>query len=136
MSLISYQKEKDRYRYLRRSIKFLLTPSCIECISLVPSAPPMNLSLVRSDSWSIVVEWKPVPKGYENGVIRGYRLVYSVEDSGNSMSMADESIYSENTAVLSELDIDTWYSIQVAAFTRVGSGNFSESIKVRTKMCK
>ena len=52
------------------------------------------------------------------------------------MSMVDESIYSENTAVLSGLGFDTWYSIRVAAFTRVGSGNFSESIKVRTKMCK
>ena len=109
---------------------------CIVSISVVPSAPPMNLSLVRSDSWSIVVEWKPVPLGYENGVIRGYRLVYSVKDSGSSVSMADESIYSVNTAVLSGLDFDTWYSIRVAAFTRVGSGNFSESIEVRTKTCK
>ena len=102
----------------------------------MPSEPPRNLSLVRSDSWFIVVEWKPVPKGYENGVIKGYRLVYSVKDSGNSVSMADESIYSENTAVISGLEFDTWYSIRVAAFTRVGSGNFTESIEVRTKMCK
>ena len=113
-----------------------MTPTCIICISIVPSAPPRNLSLVRSDSWSIVVEWKPVPRGYENGVIKGYRLVYGVKDSGNSMSMADRSIYSQNTAVISGLDFDTWYSIRVAAFTRVGSGNFSESIEVRTKMCK
>ena len=114
----------------------MVTPTCIICISLVPSAAPRNLSLVRSDSWSIVVEWKPVPIGYENGVINGYRLVYSVKNSRNSMSMVDESIYSENTAVLSGLDYDTWYLIRVAAFTRVGSGNFSESIEVRTKMCK
>ena len=109
---------------------------CIVSLSVVPSVPPMNLSLVHSDSWSIVVEWKPVPVGYENGVIKGYRLVYSVKDSGNSVSMADESIYSVNTAVLSGLDFHTWYSIRVAAFTRVGSGNFSESIEVRTKTCK
>ena len=102
----------------------------------MPSEPPRNLSLVLSDSWSIVVEWKPVPKDYENGVIKGYRLVYSVKDSGNSVSIADESVYSENTAVISGLEFDTWYSIQVAAFTRVGSGNFTESIEVRTKMCK
>ena len=82
------------------------------------------------------MEWKPVPKSYENGVIKGYRLVYGVKDSENSLSMADPSIYSENTAVISGLDFDTWYAIRVAAFTRVGSGNFSESIEVRTKMCK
>ena len=74
--------------------------------------------------------------GYENGVIKGYRLVYNVKNSRNSMSMVDESIYSENTAVLSGLDYDTWYLVRVAAFTRVGSGNFSESIEARTKMCK
>ena len=96
----------------------------------------MNLSLVRSDSWFIVVEWKPVSRGCENGVIKGYRLVYSVKDAGNSMSMTDESIYSENTAVLSGLEFATLYSIRVAAFTSVGSGNFSESIEVRTKRCK
>ena len=96
----------------------------------------MNLSLVHSDSWSIVVKWKPVPVGYENGIIRGYRLVYRVKDSGNSMSMADDSIYSENIAVLSGLEFDTLYSIRVAAFTNVGSGNFSEAIEVKTKMCE
>ncbi|PFX34734.1 Protein sidekick-1, partial [Stylophora pistillata] len=100
----------------------------------VPSAPPRNLGLVHRDSWFIVVEWKPVPEGYENGVIKGYRLLYSVKDSGNFVSVANESIYSKNTAVLSGLDFDTLYSIRVAAFTSVGSGNFSESIEVRTKM--
>ena len=102
----------------------------------MPSAPPMNLSLVHSDSWSIVVEWKPVPVGYENGIIKGYTLVHRVKDSENSMSMADDSIYSKNIAVLSGLEFDTLYSIRVAAFTNAGSGNFSEPIEVRTKMCK
>ena len=96
----------------------------------------MNLSLVHSDSWSIVVEWKPVPVGYENGIIKGYMLVHRVKDSENSMSMADDSIYSKNIAVLSGLEFDTLYSIRVAAFTNAGSGNFAEPIEVRTKMCK
>ena len=96
----------------------------------------MNLSLVHSDSWSIVVEWKPVPVGYENGIIKGYTLVHRVKDSENSMSMADYSIYSKNIAVLSGLEFDTLYSIRVAAFTNAGSGNFAEPIEVRTKMCK
>ena len=122
--------------YFFKSSSSLLTVTCTVSNPLVPSSPPMNLSLVRSDSWFIVVEWKPVPWGCENGVIKGYRLVYSVKDAGNSMSMTDESIYSENTAVLSGLEFATLYSIRVAAFTSVGSGNFSESIEVRTKRCK
>ena len=109
----------------------------MHCVhSVVPSAPPMNLSLVHCDSWSIVVEWKPVPVGYKNGLLKGYRLVYRVKDSENSMSMADDSIYSKNIAVLSGLEFDTLYSIRVAAFTNAGSGNFSEAIEVKTKMCE
>ena len=123
-------------RNFRRSISYLVIPMCIVSISVVPSAPPMNLSLVHSDSWSIVVEWKPVPVGYENGIIKGYRLVYRVKDSENSVSMTDDSMYSENIAVLHGLEFDTLYSIRVAAFTNAGSGNFSEPIEVRTKMCK
>ena len=123
-------------RNFRRSISYLTIPMCIVSISVVPSAPPMNLSLVHSDSWSIVVEWKPVPVGYENGIIKGYRLVYRVNDSENSVSMTDDSMYSENIAVLHGLESDTLYSIRVAAFTNAGSGNFSEPIEVRTKMCK
>ena len=123
-------------RNFRRSISYLVIPMCIVSISVVPSAPPMNLSLVHSDSWSIVVEWKPVPVGYENGIIKGYRLVYRVNDSENSVSMTDDSMYSENIAVLHGLESDTLYSIRVAAFTNAGSGNFSEPIEVRTKMCK
>ena len=82
------------------------------------------------------MEWKPVPAGYENGIIKGYRLVYRVKDSENSVSMTDDSICSENIAVLSGLEFDTLYLIRVAAFTNVGSGNFSEPIEVRTEMCK
>ena len=123
-------------RNFRRSISYLVIPMCIVSIPVVPSAPPMNLSLVHSDSWSIVVEWKPVPVGYENGIIKGYRLVYRVNDSENSVSMTDDSMYSENIAVLHGLESDTLYSIRVAAFTNAGSGNFSEPIEVRTKMCK
>ena len=82
------------------------------------------------------MEWKPVPAGYENGIIKGYRLVYRVKDSENSVSMTDDSIGSENIAVLSGLEFDTLYLIRVAAFTNVGSGNFSEPIEVRTEMCK
>ena len=122
--------------YICRSISYLVIPMFIVSISVVPSAPPMNLSLVRSDSLSIVVEWRPVPMEYENGIIKGYRLVYRVKNSENFMSMADDSIYSENIAVLSGLEFNTLYSIRVAAYTRVGSGNFSQPIEVRTKTCK
>ena len=133
---VSLSHTSRKCTHFFKSSSSLITVTCIVSNPLVPSSPPMNLSLVRSDSCFIVVEWKPVPRGCENGVIKGYRLVYSVKDSGDSMSMTDESIYSKNTAVLSGLEFATLYSIRVAAFTSVGSGNFSESIEVRTKRCK
>ena len=131
---VSLSHTSRKCTHFFKSSSSLITVTCIVSNPLVPSSPPMNLSLVRSDSWFIVVEWKPVPRGCANGVIKGYRLLY--RDSGDSMSMTDESIYSGNTAVLSGLEFATLYSIQVAAFTSVGYGNFSESIEVRTKRCK
>ena len=96
----------------------------------------MNLSLVHRDSNTIIVEWYPVPEGSENGIIEGYEVEYNIKDSGKSMSAVHEFIYYEYTAVLFGLEFDTLYTIRVAAFTRVGSGRFTEPIEVRTKMCK
>ena len=96
----------------------------------------MNLRLIQRDSRSIILEWDPVPEGSENGVIKGYKVEYSVKDSGDSLSVVHESIHYEYTAVLSGLEFDTLYAIRVAAFTSVGSGNLSEPMEVRTKRCK
>lgn len=100
---------------------------------LVPSVAPTNLRLVHRDSRSILVEWDPIPKGSENGVIKGYKVEYLSEDVE---TVDHETTHDEYTAVLSKLLNGTLYTIRVAAFTSMGSGDFSPPIQVRTNKCE
>ena len=103
-------------------------------IFLVPSAAPINLRLVHRDSRSIMVNWDPIPKGSENGVLNGYKVEYW--EKRHNHSAAHETSNDEYTAVLDGLLYNTVYTIRVAAYTSSGSGIFSEPILVETKKCK
>ncbi|KAJ7369345.1 Putative aminophospholipid-translocase [Desmophyllum pertusum] len=65
---ISRADAKNDYRTFRA-----LQPTQYE---IVPSAAPMNLRSVHRDSSFIIVEWDPIPKGSENGILQGYKVVY------------------------------------------------------------
>ena len=97
----------------------------------MPSAAPTNFRVVYVDSSSIIVEWGPVPTGAENGVIQGYLVKYGEPDS----DMRNNTV-GDFTAVLSDAQENTLYTIQVAAYTSMGVGRFSERISTRTKICK
>ena len=80
------------------------------------------------------MEWSPIPEGSENGVLNGYSVEYWAKRSNRTA--ARETSNDEYTAFLDGLSYNTVYKIRVAAFTRSGSGKFSEPILVETKMCK
>lgn len=103
-------------------------------IILVPSAAPINLRLVHRDSRSIIVDWDPIPEGSENGILNGYKVECWAKR--NNKTAVRETCNDEYTAVLDGLSYNTVYTIRVAAFTRSGSGDFSEPILVETKKCK
>ncbi|KAJ7334472.1 hypothetical protein OS493_014789 [Desmophyllum pertusum] len=98
----------------------------------VPSAAPMNLRSVHSDSSSIIVEWDPIPKGSENGVLQGYKVVYMALSRYADL----ETNHDDYSAVLLGLGDDLLYTIKVAAYTKIGTGDFSQPIQVRTNKCK
>ncbi|XP_078344032.1 polycystin family receptor for egg jelly-like [Oculina patagonica] len=95
----------------------------------VPSAAPTKLRLVHRDASSIMVEWDPIPQRSENGVLKGYKVEYWAQDNKTTVH---ETTHDEFTAILSSLWYDTLYTIRVAAFTSMGSGDFSHPIQVRT----
>ena len=80
---------------------------------------------------SIIIEWDPVPKGSENGIIQGYLVQYGEPQS----QMRNQSI-SGFRAVLGGVQHNTSYAIQVAAFTSMGVGRYSQPLSIRTKVCK
>ena len=115
---------------MRKFCYILSTSTCI--ISLVPSAAPMNLRSVHRDSSFIIVEWDPIPKGSENGILQGYKVVYMALSRYADL----ETNHDDYSAVLVGLGDDLLYTIKVAAYTKIGTGDFSQPIQVRTNKCK
>lgn len=65
------------------------------------------------------------------GVIQGYKVMYTPQTSRNPMQ---KTVSTYNlSVVLHDLEINTLYSITVAAYTRVGQGPSSQPVVVRTK---
>lgn len=97
----------------------------------VPNEAPDNVRVEYVDWKFIIIEWDPVPKGSENGIIQGYLVQYGEPQS----QMRNQSI-SGFRAVLDGVQHNISYVIQVAAFTSLGVGRYSEPLSIRTKVCK
>ena len=52
-------------------------------IGVEPDAPPQNFTAFNTSSKSIRMEFKPVPKDFINGILRGYRVFFFKTRDGN-----------------------------------------------------
>jgi Fibronectin type III domain len=104
---------------------------------LAPSAPPQSVHGEAVDSTSIRVAWSPPPEDHQNGVIKGYRVLYAEANSN------DDDVSSSSVSIASVPPNDTWYvvrglrkwtlySVWVLAFTEAGEGPRSDVIVVQT----
>ena len=74
------------------------------------------------------VTWEDVATGFIHGILRGYRVFYSrTKDNGAAVRQADK-----HYVHLEGLDKFTNYTIQAAAFTRIGYGAKSTKLIVST----
>ena len=80
---------------------------------------------------SLLVSWKPVPSGHENGVITGYKVLYvDINQSQPKMSInVSSAVLSVN---LTNLMVYINYCVQVLAFTREGEGLLSNCVVAST----
>lgn len=80
---------------------------------------------------SLLASWKPVPPGYENGVIIGYKILYvDINQSQPKMTInVSSSVLSVN---LTNLMVYTDYCVRVVAFTREGEGLLSNRVVAST----
>lgn len=98
---------------------------------LVPSSPPMNLTVYSTSSTSLSVSWNPVPTEFENGIITGYRVFYM--DQAESKPKLKHTVSSTTFSVdLTDLSVYTNYCIQVLAFTQAGDGVPSDCVVAST----
>ena len=86
-----------------------------------PSAAPIDVT-ADGASTTITVQWGNVPCIHQNGQITSYSLQYGVEESGNTQTL----ISTGNGAEISGLVTSTNYTVQVAAITSAGVGEYSD----------
>ena len=105
---------------------------CVFINLLVPSLPPQNVHSYNTSSTSVNVTWEVVATGFIHGILRGYRVFYSrTKDNGAAVRQA--VIRADKHYVhLEGLDKFTNYTIQAAAFTRIGYGVKSTKLIVST----
>lgn len=110
---------------------------CFLCFFLVvlfavPSQPPQSVQAFNTSSTSVRVLWHRVPKGLVHGILRGYRIFYGkTEEFGVPMRQVVVPAHTRYVH-LAGLEKFTNYSIQVAAFTRIGVGAKSPELVVST----
>ena len=95
-----------------------------------PSAPPTSVSVSEVTSSSITVQWGPVDCIHHNGDITGYSVQYGEVGSGSTQTMPVSRTL--RRYVISDLMSSTTYSIQVAAETSAGPGQYSAAINQLT----
>ncbi|XP_048579330.1 uncharacterized protein LOC5500862, partial [Nematostella vectensis] len=98
------------------------------CVYLVPRSPPQNVRVSHVTMTSITVIWDE-PLG-SSGELLTYRVFYSKVNS--SSTLTNGTIPGARLMMLSGLDGNTAYEIQVAGVNQAGQGPKSEPLFVRT----
>ncbi|XP_059488383.1 tyrosine-protein phosphatase Lar-like [Neocloeon triangulifer] len=98
---------------------------------------PQDVRVTPINSTSIRVDWKPPSDKERNGLIRGYH-VHVQEIKDESKNLLNEPMRFDviggnmETFNVTGLQPDTKYAVQVAALTRKGDGDRSNSVTVHT----
>ena len=98
-------------------------------LSAEPSGRPEQVTLSDVTSTSIKVTWTAVKVDDQNGIIKGYKVIYQALSDGKKdivfLNISVEKQNAEQSLMLKELNEFTNYSIRVLAFTAVGDGPLS-----------
>ena len=78
------------------------------------------------------VTWHEVPFGFVHGILRGYRVFYSPSQHHQATVKQTVVPADQRYVHLTGLNKFTNYTIQVAAFTRIGYGALSPGVIVST----
>lgn len=106
-------------------------------LSAAVPGEPRKVKVEAINSTGIFVDWEE-PKEM-NGKIRGYRVFYMKVNSNDEPISGQKEEYldtysgSVNEAVITGLDPDTRYLVQVVAYTRKGDGVRSKPRIITTK---
>uniref|UniRef100_A0A667X7F7 Sidekick cell adhesion molecule 1 n=1 Tax=Myripristis murdjan TaxID=586833 RepID=A0A667X7F7_9TELE len=99
----------------------------------VPSGAPQNVTAEAVTSTRILLKWSPLPRTQRNGVILGYKVLYSEKDSTAPPRVEVMEGEGSTSLLIGDLQKYTLHTLQVMAYTRVGDGPPSSPILLRTK---
>lgn len=109
------------------------------CLVLVPSQPPRDLAVANTSSTSLLVRWSPVPRSHQNGIIRGYKILYKESSDRRIFRRGVMSNYIIKTVKagtiateLQNLTKYTLYEVAILAFTSKGDGVMSPVVTLST----
>uniref|UniRef100_T1IHT8 Down syndrome cell adhesion molecule-like protein Dscam2 n=1 Tax=Strigamia maritima TaxID=126957 RepID=T1IHT8_STRMM len=97
----------------------------------VPSVAPYNIRCSPLSTTTVYIIWDPISPDYTNGILRGYKVFYKPFDDWYDAAYHSKSI-DVPKLTLQGLEVNTNYSIEVAAFTKVGEGSRSHPIYCKT----
>lgn len=97
-----------------------------------PNGYPENVVLGEASATSLLLTWKSVPLIEQNGKITKYLVLYKdINSRGNASEV--EVLAPRSSVLLEGLSADTVYDVRLCAFTDVGPGPYSPSVKFRTQ---
>ncbi|XP_025423992.1 Down syndrome cell adhesion molecule-like protein Dscam2 isoform X3 [Sipha flava] len=105
----------------------LSEPTTAQTMEDVPSSHPLDVHCLPLGSQTLQMSWKHPEPQHWNGVIQGYVVTYDSIDRDDDIEIGSRRT-SSLTIVLTGLHKYTNYTLKVAAYTRIGTGENSESI--------
>ena len=99
---------------------------------LVPSKPAVPLYVYNVSSTEVYVHWRPVPRGYIHGILRGYMVQYRQASDPDEVYRIKTVGPDTHVTKLTELLKYTTYGLRIVGFTSVGSGIASKEVFVTT----
>ncbi|KAK2817285.1 hypothetical protein Q5P01_025476 [Channa striata] len=99
----------------------------------VPSGSPVNVTAEAVSSTRILLTWSPLPQAQKNGVVLGYKVLFSQKDTEGPPNVQVVEGEGSVSLLLGVLQKYTVYVLQVLAHTRKGDGPPSNPILLRTK---
>ncbi|XP_055077017.1 receptor-type tyrosine-protein phosphatase S-like [Periophthalmus magnuspinnatus] len=97
----------------------------------VPSSPPLRVLARMLSSTTMLVQWEPPEE--PNGQIQGYRVLFSPEEDAPLRAWQSVTTNAELQTILSELTPQLTYSLRVLAFTTVGDGPLSDTLRIKAQ---
>uniref|UniRef100_T1JE41 Fibronectin type-III domain-containing protein n=1 Tax=Strigamia maritima TaxID=126957 RepID=T1JE41_STRMM len=97
-----------------------------------PGGPPLNVTVIATDSNSLKVSWQAPHAQLRNGIIKGYNIGYKIASSSGAYQFRVLEVPEDYTATLSlpinDLHKFTQYSVVVQAFNAGGKGPLSKQV--------